>query len=78
MSNTTYALFATVFAVIFIVSIVILGDQYSRYAAVAAAFLGCASQFVAQDNDAWKISRAFAYAAFASGAAGLALFMAGV
>ncbi len=62
-----YAISSAVFAAIFLVGIMAFGGEWSRALAIAAAFLACASQFMAQDHKSYKASIYSAYASFAAG-----------
>lgn len=55
---------ACVFAVVFLGGIVVYGDTLSRSIAITAAFFGCVSQFVGQDQRTWKASIMAAWIAF--------------
>lgn len=61
-----FAITAAVFAAIFLVSIIVFGGAVARNIAILASFLGCASQFTGQDERAYRVSRCFAWAAFAA------------
>lgn len=65
--NTAYALSASVFAAVFLGSLIIYGQETARDIAIAAAFLACGSQFTAQDPKAYLASIYLAYAAFVAG-----------
>lgn len=62
-----YAISSSVFAAIFLVAIIVYGNDAARAIAIAAAWLACASQFTAQDAKAWRVSIVLAYAAFIAG-----------
>lgn len=62
--HVCFAITATVFAAIFLVTIIVFGGVAARNIAIGAAFLACASQFAGQDEQAYRISRYFAWAAF--------------
>lgn len=62
--NVVYAISSALFAAIFLVGIMVFGGEWSRTIAIAAAFLACASQFMAQDPASYKASIYSAYAAF--------------
>lgn len=64
--NVCYAITAAVFAAIFLVAVIVYGDVWARNIAIAAAFLGCASQFTGQDPQDWQVSIYLAYLAFAA------------
>lgn len=64
--HVCFAITAAVFAAIFVVAIIVFGDVWARIIAIGAAFLACASQFSAQDEQAYRISRYSAWAAFAA------------
>lgn len=65
--NIAYALTAAVFAAIFLVAVMVFGGETARNIAILAAFLGCASQFTAQDERAYLVSIRLAYACFVAG-----------
>lgn len=80
MNPTTwlgFVLSACAFAVVFLGGIIVYGEQFSRDAALAAAFMGCISQFIGQDPRAYKPSIYAAYAGFVLAGLALLLFMAG-
>lgn len=62
--NGLYAFSSAVFAVVFLVAVIVYGDTAARNVAIGAAFLACASQFMAQDPKAYVASIYAAYAAF--------------
>jgi hypothetical protein len=62
-----YALSSALFAAIFLIGVMIFGGEYARNCAIAAAFLACASQFMAQDEKAYRASIYSAYGAFIAG-----------
>lgn len=62
--HVCFAITAAVFAAIFLVAIIVFGGVTARNIAIGAAFLACASQFTGQDEQAYRISRYFAWAAF--------------
>lgn len=62
--NILYALSATAFAVVFLVAVIVFGGDIARNIAIGAAFLACASQFMAQDPKSYRPSIYSAYAAF--------------
>lgn len=64
--HVCFAITAAVFAAIFLVAIIVFGDVWARNIAIGAAFLACASQFTGQDDRAYRVSRYFAWAAFAA------------
>lgn len=64
--HACFAITAAVFAVIFLASIIVFGGVAARNIAIGAAFLACASQFTGQDEQAHRVSRYFAWAAFAA------------
>jgi hypothetical protein len=72
-----FVLSACVFAVIFLGGVIVYGGAFSRDAALAAAYFGCISQFVGQDQRAFKASIYAAYAGFVLAGLALLLFMAG-
>lgn len=76
-----YAFAATVFSAIFLVAIIVYGEEWARLAALAATFAACASQFTAQDaaNDLriYVASIYLAYASFILALVALLLFAAG-
>jgi hypothetical protein len=65
--NILYAISSAAFAVLFLGSIMVFGGEWSRNIAIGAAFLACASQFMAQDPKSYKGSIFSAYAAFVVG-----------
>jgi len=65
--NVCFAITAAAFAAIFLVAVMVFGGVMARNVAIAAAFLGCASQFTGQDTKAWKLSLYLAYGAFIAG-----------
>jgi hypothetical protein len=72
-----FVISACVFAVVFLGGIIVYGGEFSRDAALAAAFLGCISQFIGQDQRTYKQSIYAAYAGFVLAGVALLLFMAG-
>ncbi|TGR83589.1 hypothetical protein EN866_33965 [Mesorhizobium sp. M2D.F.Ca.ET.223.01.1.1] len=72
-----FVISACVFAVIFLGGVIVYGGEFSRDAALAAAFLGCISQFIGQDQRAYRPSIYTAYAGFVLSGLALLLFMAG-
>lgn len=62
--NIAYALSSALFAAIFLVAVMVFGDVVARNVAIGAAFLACASQFMAQDPKSYVPSIYSAYAAF--------------
>lgn len=71
-----FALSATVFGLVAIISVIVLGEPDARNAAIAAALLASASQFVGSNTfnmAAYRLSIGLGWAAFASLAAALAL-----
>lgn len=71
--QANYALCATVFFSIFLVSTIVYGGDTARFLATIAAFVGAYSQFAAQDRRpwAWRASILLAYAGMALGLAAL-------
>jgi hypothetical protein len=65
--NILYAISGAAFAALFLAGIMIFGGVAARNIAIGAAFLACASQFMAQDPAAYKASLYSAYAAFVAG-----------
>jgi hypothetical protein len=65
--NIAYALSSALFAAIFLVAIMVFGEETARNIAIAAAFLGCASQFTAQDPASYRASIYLAYGSFVAG-----------
>lgn len=61
-----FGITASVFAAIFLVSVVFYGGEWARNAAIAAAFLGCVSQFAGPDPKSYRVSIYAAYFAFAA------------
>lgn len=72
-----YALASVVFAAIFLVSIIALGNQMACNAALMSSWFACASQFLAQDSRAWMWANGFAYAAFGASLGSLIFFIVG-
>lgn len=66
MRDLMFAVSATVFAAIFLVSIIAFGGEVSRKVAIFAAFLATISQFTGPDPQAYRFSLYAAYAAFAT------------
>lgn len=66
IEKLNYVLSACLFAAIALCSIIIYGGEWSRNTAIAASFLACLSQFVAQDTTAkaYKASIYLAYGSF--------------
>jgi hypothetical protein len=64
MTQLMYALTASTYSAIFLVSIIVLGDDVSRNVALAACLACLASQYTAQDEKAWRISIGAAYVGF--------------
>ena len=64
--HACFAVTAAVFAAIFLIAIIVYGGVVARNIAIGASFLACASQFTGQDEQAYRISRYFAWAAFAA------------
>lgn len=62
--NIVYAISSALFAGIFLVAVMVFGDLIARNVAIGAAFLACASQFMAQDPKSYHASIYSAYAAF--------------
>lgn len=74
--NIAFAITASMFAAVYLVAIMVFGGETARNVAIAAAFLGCASQYCGPDPKAWRLSIYLAYAAFvAAGFAYLALLL---
>jgi len=48
--NQVYALCGTIFFGVFVVSIIVFGDETARNIAILSAFFGGLSQFLAQDG----------------------------
>jgi hypothetical protein len=65
--NIAYAISSALFAGIFLVAVMVFGGETARNVAIAAAFLGCASQFTAQDEAAYRASIYLAYGSFVAG-----------
>lgn len=72
-----FAITASAFAVIFLVSLIVLGDHLVKVTAILAAFLATASQFMGPDPNSYKGSIYAAYGAFVSGALALLMFTIG-
>lgn len=62
--NILYAISSAAFAILFLGAVIAYGGTVARDIAIGAAFLACASQFMAQDPKAWLVSLYCAYAAF--------------
>lgn len=62
---------ACVFAVVFLGGIVVYGGELARSIAITAAFFGCVSQFIGQDQRTWKASIMVAWVAFTAAAGAL-------
>lgn len=74
--NIAYAITAAAFAMLFLGSVITFGGELSRNVAIFAAFLGCVSQFTAQDPASYRLSIHSAYWTFiAAIAAFIALVM---
>lgn len=71
MTQLMYAISSSVFAAIFLISIIVYGEDTARFLAILAAMLACFSQFIAQDDDARVPSILMAYASFLTGLAAL-------
>ncbi|WP_427351145.1 hypothetical protein [Erwinia amylovora] len=74
MKQETYALSATVFALVFLGSVIVYGSETARHFAVAASLAATASQFTAQDPLTYRLSIWSAYSAFALALVALATF----
>ncbi|KAB2733624.1 hypothetical protein [Brucella intermedia] len=61
-----FAFSACLFAAIALCSVIVFGGVWARNAAIAASFIACMSQFVAQDlsNKAYRASIYLAYCSF--------------
>nr|WP_278555173.1 hypothetical protein [Brucella anthropi] len=61
-----FAFSACLFAAIALCSVIVFGGVWARNAAIAASFIACMSQFVAQDlsNKAYRASIYLAYGSF--------------
>lgn len=59
-----YALSSALFAAIYLIGVMVYGGEWARNCALAASFLACASQFMAQDDGSYRASIYSAYAAF--------------
>lgn len=70
-----YAISSSVFAAIFLVSIVVYGGDVSRSVAITAAMFATYSQFIAQDDRAQSASVVAAYISFALGLVALVSFI---
>ena len=66
-----FVLSACVFAVVFLGGIVVYGGEMSRSIAITAAFFGCVSQFLGQDQRTWKGSIVVAWIALTAAAGAL-------
>jgi hypothetical protein len=64
MRDLMFALSATSFAAIFLISIIVLGGDQSRSIAIFAALVATVSQFTGPDPASYRISIYSAYAAF--------------
>lgn len=64
--HACFAITAAVFASIFLIAVMVFGAVWARNLAILASFLACASQFTGQDDRAYRVSRYFAWAAFAA------------
>lgn len=79
--NVEFALFAisaTAFGLVAIVSVIVFGEPDARNAAIASALLASASQFVGSNTfnlATFRLSLGLGWAAFASLAAALALLV---
>lgn len=78
MRDLMFAISATAFAAIFLVSIIVFGGPAARSIAIFASFLACISQFTGQDAAAYRISIGAAYAAFIAGLIAFIAFAWGV
>lgn len=76
-----FAFTGTVFAVLFLVSIIVIGGGVSRSAALAAALLAASAQYVgsdaAADRRAYLLSIYLAYGAFALSIGALLAYVGG-
>jgi hypothetical protein len=72
-----FVLSACVFAVVFLISIIIYGGELARSIAITAAFFGCVSQFIGQEQRTWKASIVVAWVAFAAAGCALVAFWLG-
>lgn len=74
MTQLMYAISSSVFAAIFLVSIIVYGGDVARCLAITAAMFACYSQFIAQDDRVRIASIAMAYISFALGFGALVFF----
>lgn len=65
--NLLYAISSAAFALLFLGALMVFGGIAARNIAIGAAFMACASQFMAQDPNTYKASIYSAYAAFIAG-----------
>ncbi|WP_083637307.1 hypothetical protein [Pararhizobium arenae] len=71
------AFFGVLFAIAFIVGILVLGGDVARSFALAAALLGTLSQFTAQDPNAQRASIVISYGGFLASVAAITAFTLG-
>jgi len=64
MRELMFAISSSVFATIFLGSVIMFGGDVARDVAILASLFGCYSQFCGQDQAAYKLSIYCAYFAF--------------
>jgi len=74
MRDLMFAISATAFAAIFLVSIIVFGGEVSRKAAIFAAFLATVSQFCGPEPASYRLSIYSAYAAFVTALVAFIIF----
>lgn len=72
-----FAFTASIFAILALTSLIVLGEHGTRTLAILSAFFGTASQFTGQDPKAFKASIYLAYGALVSGAFAILTFALG-
>ncbi len=63
-----FAITASMFCAVFLVSVIVYGGDVARNAAIGAALLGAASQFTGPDPASYRVSIYAAYAGFVAAA----------
>lgn len=74
MTQLMYAISSSVFAAIFLVSVIVYGGEVSRCLAITAAMFAAYSQFIAQDDRVRTASVVMAYISFTLGFGSLVSF----
>ncbi len=74
MERLMFAFTASVFATIFLITVIVYGGHAARLAAITAAFLACGSQFCGPEPASYRASIYLAYFAFVAGLLSLLMF----